>query len=72
MTESKQPIVNVADETHQDIGEHSQARGAHTDMKKVQNTSQAQESKEMMDTAAHTSYLGANQSYLTSGTAAAI
>lgn len=72
LTESKQPIVNVADETHQDIGEHSQARGAHTDMKKVQNTSQAQESKEMMDTAAHTSYLGANQSYLTSGTAAAI
>ena len=35
LTESKQPIVNVADETHQDIGEHSQARGAHTDMKKV-------------------------------------
>jgi hypothetical protein len=32
-------MVNVADETQRDIGEQSQVRAAHTDMKKVQNVS---------------------------------
>ena len=60
LTESKQPIINVAEETQREIVDQSQSRAPQTDMKKVQNMSQVQDSKEMMDTAAHTSYLGAN------------
>ena len=57
LTESKQPMVNVADET-QDM-DQSQIRVNQTDQKGLMNLSQVQDSKEM-DTAAHTSYLGAN------------
>lgn len=69
LTESKQPNVNVADET-QDI-DQSQIRANQTDFKAGQQLSQIQDSKEV-DTAAQTSYIGANQSYLTSGTAGAV
>jgi hypothetical protein len=67
LTESKQPVTSNVDDAKPDL-EGSQ-RVNQSDVKGVQgNLSQVQDSREV-DTAAQTSYIGAQQSYLTSGTA---